>query len=326
MLCIISESLYAPFNIATEEYLLKHKDEDCFLLYRNKPSIIVGRHQNTLSEINIDYVKENNIPVVRRMTGGGTVFHDLGNLNFCFIMNSGEGESWTFEKYTEPVLNVLRDLGIDARLQGRNDLTIDGLKFSGNAKLMWQDKVLQHGTILYSAKMPDLSAALKANPLKFADKAVKSVRSRVTNVSSHLPQPLPLGEFIDRIHGYVKELYPEAEDYSFDQSETELIQSLVDSKYDTWDWNYGHSPKYNFYKGIRTKAGTIEFYLNVSKGLIEGLNIYGDFFGRKEIEELEQSLIGTPHREDSVARVLTDLDVSSYFGDVQLEEIVAALF
>lgn len=326
MLCIISENHFAPFNIASEEFLLKHKDEDCFLLYRNKPSIIVGRHQNTLSEINLGYVKEHNIPVVRRMTGGGTVFHDLGNLNFCFIMNNTEGSNWTFKKYTEPVLKVLRDLGINARLQGRNDLTIDGLKFSGNAKLVWQDKVLQHGTILFSAKMPDLSAALNANPLKFADKSVKSIRSRVTNVTDHLPSPMSLDDFIDRIHGYVRELYPEARDYSFDDSEIEVIQSLVDSKYDTWDWNYGSSPKYNFYKGIRTKAGTIEFYLNVKKGVIENLSIYGDFFGRKEIEELESQLIGVPHREEEIRNLIQSLDVASYFGDVDPQEIVSALF
>ncbi|MDZ4181970.1 MAG: lipoate--protein ligase family protein, partial [Candidatus Cloacimonadaceae bacterium] len=149
MLCIVSNSHFAPFNIATEEYILKHMDEDVFLLYRNEPSIIVGKHQNTLSEINYDYVKAEGIPVVRRLTGGGTVFHDLGNLNFCFIMQESSNNARSFEKYTLPVITALRSLGIDAQLEGRNDLTIKGLKFSGNARGVFGGKVLQHGTILF---------------------------------------------------------------------------------------------------------------------------------------------------------------------------------
>ena len=326
MLLIISNSNFAPFNIATEEYLLKHTEHDCFLLYRNKPSIIVGRHQNTLSEINHEYVVENEISVVRRMTGGGTVFHDLGNLNFCFIMQNAGDASWSFEKYTQPVLSTLRELGIDARLEGRNDLTIAGMKFSGNAKLVWQDKTLQHGTILFSSKMADLSAALKVNPLKFADKAVKSVRARVTNVSEHLATPLALGDFIEKIRAQVSALYPDAQDYSFSETELAIIQNLVDIKYDTWEWNYGTSPKYNYYKAIRTKAGTIEFYLHVAKGKIEKLQIFGDFFGRKDLAELESALIGVAHRQEEVLACLQTIDVSSFFGDVSAEEIATAMF
>ncbi|PKN79446.1 MAG: lipoate--protein ligase [Candidatus Cloacimonetes bacterium HGW-Cloacimonetes-1] len=326
MLCIISDSHYAPYNIATEEYLLQNKDDDCFLLYRNEPSIIVGKHQNTLSEINSDFVKAQGIPVVRRMTGGGTVFHDMGNLNFCFIMNNAEDTSWTFEKYTRPVLQVLHDLGIDAKLEGRNDLTIGGKKFSGNAKMTYRNKVLQHGTILFSSKMTDLSAALKVNPLKFTDKAVKSVQSRVTNVSEHLSTPLDLDDFIALVHNYVRSLYPEAMDYSFSAAEQAAISALVDTKYGTWDWNYGASPKYNFSKAIRTKAGTIEFYLNVSKGKIDTLQIYGDFFGRKDIDEFAAALIGVLHNPPELLQILQNLDVASYFGDVSPSEILEGLF
>jgi len=325
LICIISDSHYAPYNIATEEYLLKTKQDNCFLLYRNAPSIIVGRHQNTLAEINYDYVREHDIPVVRRMTGGGTVFHDLGNLNFCFIMLA-DGEGWTFEKYTAPILELLSELGIKAELQGRNDLTIDGLKFSGNAKLVWRNKVLQHGTILFSSRMTDLSQALTVNPLKFADKAVKSVRARVTNVSEHLPHPLTIEEFVDKLHAHVKSMYPQAQDYAFAPEEKATIRQLVDEKYGTWDWNFGISPKYNYSKAIRAQCGTIEVYLDVHKGRIAAVRIFGDFFARKDLAELEDALTGLAHQEDCVLRCLEESDVSSFFGDLSATELLPVFF
>src|SRR5690554_2325750 len=244
MLSIFSPSTYAPFNIALEEYILHTFEEDCFLLYINDPCIIVGRFQNTLAEINYQWVQEHEIPVVRRLTGGGTVFHDLGNLNFSFLMNTEE-ELAGFAKYTAPILDVLNDLGVPARLEGRNDLTINGLKFSGNAKLVQSGKTLQHGTILFSSHVESLTQALKANPLKFTDKAVKSVRARVTNVADHLPKPMKLADFIPLVRNKIHSLYPDARDYYLSIEDREAVQALVDSKYGTWEWNYGKSPQYN---------------------------------------------------------------------------------
>ena len=191
------------FNMAVEEYILKEFKEDCFMIWRNQPCIVVGKNQNTLSEINLEYVKTNNIPVVRRLSGGGTVFHDLGNLNFTFIKNNSEENFNNFRKFTLPILNVLNSLNINAEFSGRNDLTIEGKKFSGNAQYNYKNRVLHHGTLLFSSNITDLSKALQAKPLKFQDKSIKSVLSRVTNISSHLKQPLSIMEFEALIMNYV---------------------------------------------------------------------------------------------------------------------------
>jgi len=187
MMLIINDLRTDPyFNLAAEEYALKNFKADCFMLWRNEPSIIVGKHQNTLAEINLDYVKKRNIKVGRRLSGGGAVFHDLGNLNFTFISTGAqENRLVDFRRFTMPILEVLQNLGIEAVFEGRNDLTIHGRKFSGNAEHVWKNRILHHGTLLFSSVLTDLSEALKVDPLKFRDKAVKSIRSRVTNISKH---------------------------------------------------------------------------------------------------------------------------------------------
>jgi lipoate-protein ligase A len=264
---------------------------------------------------------------VRRLSGGGAVFHDLGNLNFTFTMK-GEGNNLiNFRKYTEPILEVLVKLGIDARFEGRNDLTIDGKKFSGNAMHIWKNKVLSHGTLLFSSHMPDLGAALNADPLKFTDKAVKSVRSRVTNISDHLINPMDVLEFSNLIENHIMEKYPDAILYELSDKDHDRIHEMVESKYRTWEWNFGYSPHYNFRKVLRTQnSGTLEFNIDVTEGTIRDIRIFGDYFNRCDTEEIENALRNVQHAEGKIREALSPYNISDYFNNLTVDEFMEGMF
>jgi lipoate---protein ligase len=326
MLCIVNESTNAYFNIASEEYLLKNMEEDCFMLYINEPSIIAGKHQNTIAEINYPFVKEHNIKVVRRLSGGGSVFHDLGNLNFTFIVNGKEGNLIDFRKYTLPIIEILAKLGIEAKFEGRNDLTIDGKKFSGNAEHIWKNRILHHGTLLFSSVMSSLTEALNVNPAKFQDKAVKSIRSRVTNISDHLSAPITVMEFRKMVLDHIVSTNANAQLYKFTDKDTASIQQLTDEKYSTWEWNFGYSPDYNFHKELKTNGGFLEVYLDVNKGFIKNIKFYGDFFCKKNPEVLESILSGIEHKEGTLRETLINVKANEYFHNINIDELVEACF
>ena len=296
------------------------------MLWQNDNAIIVGKHQNTLAEINIDYVREHNIKVVRRLSGGGAVYHDMGNLNYSFTKTGENTEMVDFKKYTLPMLEVLRSLGVDARFEGRNDLTIDGKKFSGNAEHVFKNKVLHHGTLLFTSEMKNVSGALKINPLKYSDKAVKSVPKRVTNISDHLKTPITIEEFADKIINHILTTYDDCVLYEFTEKDLAAIQKIRDEKYATWEWNYGKSPDYNFKKGIRNDGGTLEMNLEVEKGVIKKVKIYGDFFNEKDIAEIESGLENTAHDENEIRKVLDQYEIGKYFHNMNVNDLLSAMF
>lgn len=324
MLLIYNEKTNPYFNLAMEEYLLKNFDEDMFILWRNEPSIIVGKNQNTLSEINLEYIKEHSIPVVRRQSGGGAVFHDLGNINFTFIACNNNSFS-DFRRFTQPIIDLLNTLDINAEFSGRNDLLIDGKKFSGNAQYNYKNKVMHHGTLLFSSEITNLSNALKVKPIKFEGKGVKSVKSRVTNINDHLKQPMDILEFKDSIMEYLSKTDTSNTYYSLSEKDIDGINRLSEEKYKTWEWNFGNSPEYALSSELKYTGGNVEFNINVEKGIIKKIKFFGDFFGKCDVSYVEDALIGVKHEEISLRKVLDSIDINDYFLGANVDILLSGI-
>ncbi len=330
----INDTCTDPYwNLAAEEFLLKNLTEPVFRLWRNSNSIIIGHYQNALAEINAQYVKENGIKVVRRLTGGGAVFHDLGNINFTFIeeRRPGEDTSAMFRRFTAPIVDALNSIGVHAYIEGRNDLLIDGRKFSGNAICIHKNRILQHGTLLFDSSMNNLSAALKSRPEKFIGKAVQSNRSRVTNIKEHLPDNNPYGisdisSFEEYLGDFICNRYPHIKRYEFSPQEVRSIGRLCLEKYSQEGWNFGNSPSYSFSRTEKFRGGLVELYMNVEKGKITGLEIMGDYFFTLPTEEFCRKIIGIPHTIAAVSEALHKMPVESYFNNISAQELAGMFF
>ncbi|MBR6465942.1 MAG: lipoate--protein ligase [Bacteroidales bacterium] len=333
MLYISDKSTDPYFNLAEEEFLLKEMTEDIFRLWRNSPSIIVGRYQNTIAEIDSDYIKAHSIPVVRRLSGGGAVFHDLGNLNFTFIQNIKQASKAAidpaklFQRFTSPIIQALQSIGVNAELQGRNDLAIDGKKFSGNAICIHKNRILMHGTLMFKVSKTDLSKALKPRPEKFIGKAVKSNVKRVTNISDHLKdKDADILWFTDFLGNYVCSQIKDITPYSFTQEQLKRIKYLKENHYSTDQWNFGKSPRYNFTATRRFPKGIVELYLTAEGGIIKDLDIRGDYFFTRPTEEFTKRLIGTPHTREDIEKKIGTQDLDAYFAGISSEDIVNLFF
>jgi lipoate-protein ligase A len=326
MICINSPHTNPYFNLASEEYLLKCKSQEIFLLYRNTPSIVVGKHQITLAEINLPFVQERAIPVARRISGGGTVFHDLGNLNFAFFTNGKEGELVNYRKATRPVIEAMAKIGLKVSLGKRNELLLKGLKISGTASHVYKQRVLHHGTLLFSSEMGDLSQALLTGQESFTDRAVKSVRSRVTNISDHLSGAMDVEEFQRMLYDHMLQSNSGAEKYQYDEEDLKGIEELRDNKFATWEWNFGYSPRYQFNKSLPFGEGLINLRMNVEKGIIRELKIDGDFISIKNIHALEEKLTGTIHDPESLRLRLSEIKVTDYIEGLENELLLSVMF
>lgn len=315
-------------NLALEEYVLRHAqtDEDLLLFYINAPSIIIGRHQNTLEEINSEYVQQHGIYVVRRLSGGGAVYHDLGNLNFSFITRSTADNFRNFKKFTDPVIQALAKLGVQAELSGRNDILVDGRKVSGNAQYISKDRMFSHGTLLFNSDLSHVSNALNVRESKISSKGIKSVRSRVANISEFIGQPMDIMQFRAHLLDFFFQGTAETPVYPLTEADWVAVHQLAEERYRNWEWTYGHSPDFNVEKRERFPFGEIDARLFIEKGLIKSAKFYGDFFAEDEPESLEQRLIGVQYDREAIYHALEPVDIDRYFSGMELETFVTFLY
>ena len=329
MLFIDNKGITDPrINLAIEEYALKNLDinETYLLFYINKPSIIIGKNQNTIEEINTEYVEENGITVVRRLSGGGAVYHDLGNLNFSFITKD-DGESFhNFRKFTEPVINALKKLGVNAQLSGRNDIEVEGRKISGNAQFSTRGRMFSHGTLLLDSEIDHVVSALRVKKDKIESKGIKSIRSRVANIAEFLEGKVTMEEFRQMLLTNIFEGLEEIPEYVLTEEDWEKIHQLSEERYQTWEWNYGKSPKFNLQHSHRFPVGSIDVRLEVNKGIIDHCKIYGDFFGVGEVQDIEERLKNVKYERASLDKALDDLDIKHYFGNITKEDFIQLIY
>lgn len=315
------------FNLALEQYAFDvlPRDRSWFLLWRNHNAIVIGRHQNTLAEINEEAVREREITVVRRLSGGGAVYHDLGNLNFTFIQDAGQAGQLDMELFCRPVAQALQSMGVDAQVNGRNDITIDGRKFSGNSQYVREGRVMHHGTILYNSDLETVGQVLRVDPEKIQAKGVRSVRARVTTVRAHMAHPTPLAQFKARLLEEISRERP-MEPYILTETDITAVETIKRDRYDRWEWNYGVSPPCDLLRRRRVEGcGTVEVHIHLEEGCIAALAFFGDFFSAVEPEELARRLLNCPlRREDLLAR-LEGVEVSRYFSGLTAEGLADIL-
>lgn len=329
------ESRDIGVNLATEQYLMNAKnfDEPLLLFYYQDPCIIVGRNQNTLEEINQDYVTDHHIAVTRRLSGGGAVFDDLGNLSFSFVVDRNDDRFGDFKAFTAPIVTALKDMGATGvTVSGRNDILVDGKKFSGNAMYVKDDKMFSHGTLMLDVDQSVVAHALNVPADKMASKGIKSVRSRVTNLKPYLDsqyQSLTVPEFRDllikKVFGVSDLAAIQDKQYQLTEKDRMAIQDLVDQYYHNWDWVYGKSPEFTVKRRQHFTFGTIDARLLVKNGRLTHVTFFGDFFGEKDANDLAERLVGTRYEALSLEKVLKTVNVNDYFSGMDQARLVQFL-
>lgn len=313
------------YNLAVEEYVLTSRLEGGYLLlWQNGSTVVIGQNQNAEEEIDRAFVEAHGIRVVRRTTGGGAVYHDLGNLNYSFITDAGGAERLTMERFTVPVVNALRGLGLQAEASGRNDILVEGKKVSGTAQRLYKNRILHHGTLLFDTDPNMAAGALRAAPEKFRSKSAKSVRSRIGNIRDFLRTDMDLPAFWE----YLKTALAGGGFVTGALSEEELraVEALKREKYDTWEWNFGRSPQYDMANKRYWSGGSLEVRAAVKEGRITAIAFYGDFLSRRPLDQLTASLQGCAFRREDVEAVLARHPLPDYFGGITESEILETMF
>ncbi len=322
---IESNSTDPYFNLALEEYVFEKlpKDDSYFMLWQNANTIVIGKYQNAMEEVNQQAVDEKGIRVARRLSGGGAVYHDMGNLNFTFVVDKQNVDGLNFRIFVEPVVETLRSFGVEAEFSGRNDILVKGMKISGNSQYVKKDRIMHHGCIMLDSDLEKVADALKVKEAKFISKNSKSVRSRVTTINANAPRPITMDEFKaalkERILGS-----GEVEPYLLTEEDVEQIHELRDSKYSTWGWNYGHAREFEMTREAKFDAGLVTVHLTAEDGRIKDIRFYGDFFGNGEIEDLEKALTGVI-LDSRLEEKLEKLDLGNYMSGISPAELASLI-
>ena len=320
---IESPSNDPAWNLALEEYVFSCMDpkEEYFMLWQNHNTVVIGKNQNTIAEINTDYVKEHNITVVRRLSGGGAVYHDMGNLNFSFIADAQNMGEINFKRFCQPVVQTLVSMGVPAEVNGRNDMIIAGRKFSGNAQYTKNDRVLHHGTLMFSSDLSVVSAALNPNKAKLETKGIASVSSRVCNISEFLPADATLEDFRSKLKCNILGTDTPTP-YQLTSADLAKIEELRAARYSQWEWNYGFSPRYQILKEKRIEGcGTLQISMAVEKGAIRDIQFLGDFFDFGNLDVLSAKLQGCTIQKEPLTKLLEDMDISQYIRGLTAEAL-----
>ena len=327
MILLESPSTDAAFNLAMEQYIFDCFDpeKEYFILWQNRNAVIIGKNQNTIKEINPSFIKEHHIQVIRRLSGGGAVYHDLGNINYTFIVN--ETDSYmNLPLFTKIISDTLNKLGIHSVINGRNDILIDGKKFSGNAQYHKNHRVMHHGTLMFNCDLMMLTNALNVSENKIQSKGIDSVRSRVTNIYDHLPEKIAIEEFKQQ---FLTALFEDIRitPYLLTSDDIQSIKKIKNDVYNTWQWNYGYSPNYMLRKSRRFEnCGEIELCINVEKGIITSFCTYGDYFSFRPLSELSSLLEGCPYQMDAVKEKLKNVKIDDYFWGLDTKQFTDYFF
>ena len=325
MIYLESKRFDPHFNLAMEQFIFDQMDrnEEYFFLWQNANTVVVGKHQNTIGEINQKFVEEHNISVVRRLSGGGAVYHDMGNLNFTIIVSrTDQMADFDFSRFCLPVVNALHKLGVKAEINGRNDITIDGKKFSGNSQYMKQGRIMHHGAILYASDLTTVSKALIVSKDKIASKGVTSVRSRVTNVVDYMEEKVPLEVFKKALLDEMAKR-EKIEKHELTSEEIEKIKKIQKERYDTWEWNYGKSPKYDIVKERYVAGcGKFQFHINVQDGAITAFDVFGDYFGNGDKEDVQKLLLGVKINRAALTQAVENFPLENYFHNLKKDVFV----
>jgi lipoate---protein ligase len=316
MFCINLDTTDPYFNLAVEETLLKKSKEEYLILGINRPCVIIGKHQSAYMEVNAKFLNKNNIPVIRRISGGGTVFHDYGNLNFSFIKNSETGKQVDFMKYTQPVIDFLKSMGVEARFEGKNDLTVDGLKISGNAEHVHGNRVLHHGTLLFSASLEMLWNSLRKDTSYYTSKAVVSNPSSVINLHEKLNCFTNINEFRAEMMNFFLKNFSENFPYDLNQVEIQQAHSLADSKFRTWEWNWAYGPQYTFKRSFEIGNKEHSCVMLIKDGIISECKIKGS----SQMIIAAKNVVGCRHMFDDLSEIfrienilLTEDEIYNFF-------------